>query len=159
MSGITLGRLRQERKMWRKDHPFGFVCRPQRNEDGSNNMLCWDAKIPGKKGTPWEGGVYALTLTFTSEYPSEAPKAKFNPPLFHPNVYASGAVCLSILGKAWKPNITIKQIMQGIQDLLDTPNWGDPANGPAIKLWDRGEGKAAYEERVRQEAKKYAPDE
>ena len=79
MSGITLGRLRQERKMWRKDHPFGFVCRPQRNEDGSNNMLCWDAKIPGKKGTPWEGGVYALTLTFTSEYPSEAPKAKFNP--------------------------------------------------------------------------------
>ena len=122
-------------------------------------MMVWDARIPGKKGTVWEGGVYKLTLTFTSEYPSEAPKAKFTPPLFHPNVYASGAVCLSILGAAWKPNITIKQIMQGLQDLLGTPNWADPANGPAVAVWNRGEGKDEYEARVRQEAKKYAPDE
>ena len=37
---------------------------------------------------------------------------KFVPPLFHPNVYPSGTVCLSILDeeKAWKPAITIKQV-------------------------------------------------
>ena len=144
--------------MWRRDHPFGFVCRPSRNEDGSNNMMLWDCKIPGAKGGCWEGGVYALTLSFTSEYPSVAPVAKFTPPLFHPNVYASGQVCLSILGKAWAPNITIKQIMQGLQDLLDAPNWADPANGPAVNLWNRGEGKKAYEARVREEAKKYAAE-
>ena len=30
---------------------------------------------------------------------------KFEPPLFHPNVYPSGTICLSILNeeKAWKP--------------------------------------------------------
>ena len=48
---------------------------------------------------------------------------KFTPPLFHPNVFPSGTVCLSILDeeKSWKPAITIKQILLGIQDLLNDP--------------------------------------
>jgi ubiquitin-protein ligase len=34
------------------------------------------------------------------------------PPLFHPNVYPSGTVCLSLLDeeKDWRPAITIKQV-------------------------------------------------
>ena len=37
---------------------------------------------------------------------------KFEPPLFHPNVYPSGTICLSLLDeeKGWKPSITIKQV-------------------------------------------------
>lgn len=37
---------------------------------------------------------------------------KFEPPVFHPNVYPSGTVCLSILEeeKDWRPAITIKQV-------------------------------------------------
>jgi len=37
---------------------------------------------------------------------------KFEPPIFHPNVYPSGTVCLSILEeeKDWRPAITIKQV-------------------------------------------------
>lgn len=37
---------------------------------------------------------------------------KFTPPLFHPNVYPSGTVCLSILDEdgGWRPAITIKQV-------------------------------------------------
>jgi ubiquitin-conjugating enzyme E2 I len=37
---------------------------------------------------------------------------KFVPPLFHPNVYPSGTVCLSILNEdeGWKPGISIKQV-------------------------------------------------
>lgn len=39
---------------------------------------------------------------------------KFEPPIFHPNVYPSGTVCLSILeeDKDWRPAITIKQVGQ-----------------------------------------------
>lgn len=41
---------------------------------------------------------------------------KFSPPLFHPNVYPSGTICLSILDeeKSWKPQITIKQVSSPI---------------------------------------------
>jgi len=55
------------------------------------------------------------------------------------NVYPSGTICLSILNeeKAWKPAITIKQIVLGIQDLLDNPNAEDPAQSEAYILFKR----------------------
>ena len=41
----------------------------------------------------------------------------------------TGTVCLSILSedKDWKPSITVKQILMGIQELLAEPNIADPA--------------------------------
>ncbi|RXN32826.1 interleukin-2 receptor subunit beta-like protein [Labeo rohita] len=50
MSGIALSRLSQERKAWRKDHPFGFVAVPTKNPDGTMNLMNWECAIPGKKG-------------------------------------------------------------------------------------------------------------
>uniref|UniRef100_A0A2K5RKY6 SUMO-conjugating enzyme UBC9 n=1 Tax=Cebus imitator TaxID=2715852 RepID=A0A2K5RKY6_CEBIM len=129
MSGIALSRLAQERKAWRKDHPFGFMAVPTKNPDGTMNLMNWECAIPGKKGTPWEGGLFKLRMLFKDDYPSSPPKCKFEPPLFHPNVYPSGTVCLSILeeDKDWRPAITIKQILLGIQELLNEPNIQDPA--------------------------------
>lgn len=49
--------------------------------------------------TDWEGGYYPLTLHFTEDYPSKPPKCKFPQGFFHPNVYPSGTVCLSILNE------------------------------------------------------------
>lgn len=40
--------------------------------------------------TPWEGGLFKLRMIFKDDYPSSPPKCKFEPPLFHPNVYPSG---------------------------------------------------------------------
>lgn len=40
--------------------------------------------------TPWEGGSYKLRMIFKDDYPATPPKCKFEPPLFHPNVYPSG---------------------------------------------------------------------
>jgi ubiquitin-conjugating enzyme E2 I len=97
----------------------------------------WEAGIPGKAGTPWENGTYKLYLLFPegpntfittnaySRIPHSSTKmyiipwnlidlwvGKFDPPLFHPNIYPSGTVCLSILNEdeGWKPAITIKQV-------------------------------------------------
>jgi len=46
--GIAKGRLSEERKMWRIDHPFGFYARATPNGDGSSNLMKWEAGIPGK---------------------------------------------------------------------------------------------------------------
>ena len=74
------------------------------------------------------------------------------PPLFHPNVYPSGTICLSILNEeeGWSPAITIKQMLLGIQDLLDTPNPNSPAQSAAYQMFVQD--KAAYARRVREEA-------
>mmetsp|Transcript_1771 Transcript_1771/g.3891 ORF Transcript_1771/g.3891 Transcript_1771/m.3891 type:complete len:160 (+) Transcript_1771:144-623(+) len=157
MVGIAQGRLVEERRAWRKDHPIGFYARPTSSPDGSSNMMKWEAGIPGKEGSDWEGGVYKVHMEFSEEYPSRPPKCKFVPPLFHPNVYPSGTICLSILNEeeGWRPAITIKQILIGIQDLLDEPNPDSPAQSEAYQMFINN--KAGYKSRVLQEARKNAP--
>lgn len=117
----------------------------------------WVTGIPGKEGTDWAGGLYKVVMEFTEEYPSKPPKCKFVPPLFHPNIYPSGTVCLSILNEEedWRPAITIKQVLLGIQDLLDNPNPNSPAQSEAYNLFTRN--KEAYKRRVKEEAAKNAP--
>lgn len=45
------------------------------------------------------------------------PQCKLPEKFFHPNIYPSGTVCLSILNEdeGWRPSITVKQILVGIQ--------------------------------------------
>jgi hypothetical protein len=50
MSGIAVGRLTEERKNWRKDHPAGFFARPMKKDDNSTNIMAWETGIPGKEG-------------------------------------------------------------------------------------------------------------
>ncbi|EHK99179.1 putative asparagine synthetase [Glarea lozoyensis 74030] len=96
-----------------------------------------------------------MNVTFPDEYPTKPPKCKFTPPLFHPNVYPSGTVCLSILNEeeGWKPAITIKQILLGVQDLLDDPNPESPAQAEAYNLFKKD--RAAYETKVKKIQKMY----
>ncbi|KAK8055864.1 SUMO-conjugating enzyme ubc9 [Apiospora rasikravindrae] len=142
-------RLQEERKQWRKDHPFGFWARPVKNKDGVMDLKVWECGIPGKDKTLWEGGLFKMTMTF--------PEGKFTPPLFHPNVYPSGTVCLSILNEeeGWKPAITVKQIALGVQDLLDNPNPESPAQAEAYNLFKKD--RTEYERRVRRVVKENAP--
>ncbi|KAF3353677.1 hypothetical protein VD0004_g1214 [Verticillium dahliae] len=146
---LCQNRLQEERKAWRKDHPFGFYARPARTPNGTLDLKVWDCGIPGKEKTMWEKGLFKLIITFPDEYPTKPPKCKFVPPLFHPNVYPSGTVCLSILNEeeAWKPAITVKQILLGIQELLNTPNPESPAQAEAYSLFKKD--KSEYEKRIR----------
>ncbi|KAF9976821.1 E2 SUMO-conjugating protein ubc9 [Actinomortierella ambigua] len=134
MSGICRSRLAEERKQWRKDHPYGFYARPEKKPDSTLDLMTWHVGIPGKPGTPWENGLYKLMLTFPE-----------------------GTVCLSILNEeeGWKPAITIKQILLGIQDLLNDPNPESPAQSEAYVMFKKD--KVAYEKRVRQQAKENPP--
>jgi ubiquitin-conjugating enzyme E2 I len=155
------------RKQWRRDHPFGFFAKPVRGANSVLDLKTWEVGIPGREKTIWEGGLFKLTLTFPDEYPTKPPKCettpgrtacedhfltragKFVPPLFHPNVYPSGTVCLSILNEeeGWKPAITIKQILLGIQDLLNDPNPESPAQADAYNLFKKD--RVGYERKIK----------
>ncbi len=53
-------------------------------------------------------------MEFPEDYPAAPPKCKFNQVLFHPNIYPSGSVCLSILNEEedWRPNLKIKDVIK-----------------------------------------------
>ncbi|KAF2283753.1 hypothetical protein GH714_014858 [Hevea brasiliensis] len=133
--GIARGRLTEERKAWRKNHPHGFVAKPETLPDGTVNLMVWHCTIPGKPGTDWEGGYFPLTLHFSEDYPSKPPSVNFL--------------------KGWRPAITVKQILVGIQDLLDQPNPADPAQTEGYHLFIQDA--VEYKKRVRQQAKQYPP--
>ncbi len=98
--------------------------------------------------------VCVFPLTPTPPLPSPG---VFEPALFHPNIFPSGTVCLSILNeeKDWSPGITIKQILLGVQELLNEPNVDDPAQELPFKLYKSD--KKAYTQRVLQQAKENPP--
>jgi ubiquitin-conjugating enzyme E2 I len=53
-----------DRKQWRKDHPFGFYAKPARTKEGVLDLKNWECGIPGKEKTIWEGGIFKLTIAF-----------------------------------------------------------------------------------------------
>ncbi|KAG9130903.1 hypothetical protein Leryth_006677 [Lithospermum erythrorhizon] len=91
----------------------------------------------------------------SDEDPSKSPKCKFPLGFFHPNRYPSGTVCLSILNEdsGCRPAITIRQLLVGIQDLLDAPNILDPTQSDGYKMFV--EDKTEYRRRVRQQHSSY----
>ena len=44
-----------------------------------------------------EGGIFNAKMKFPEDYPDKPPKMKFVTPIWHPNVYPNGDVCISIL--------------------------------------------------------------
>ena len=92
-------------------------------------------------------GTFKLTLDFTEEYPNRPPTVKFVTPLFHPNVYADGAICLDILQNAWTPIYDVAAVLTSIQSLLCDPNPASPANAEAARLY--ADDRREYNRRVR----------
>lgn len=71
---LCQNRLSEERKQWRKDHPFGFVAKPAKTSQGTLDLNKWECSIPGKEKTLWEGGLFKLEVHFPEEYPTKPPK-------------------------------------------------------------------------------------
>ena len=81
-------------------------------------------QIPARESSVWYPGIYPGRPSFTTEYPERPPTFKFLPidgkPLFHPNVFNDGKICMSIInppesmhaygkGGNWSVSVTIKQ--------------------------------------------------
>ena len=91
-----------------------------------SNMLHGYACIIGPSDTPYQYGFYFFKLEFTTNYPSEPPKVTYytqgDKIRFHPNLYRSGKVCVSILntwrGEQWSSCQTISSILLTLTTLF-----------------------------------------
>jgi ubiquitin-conjugating enzyme E2 D/E len=92
----------------------------------NNNLFEWEAVILGPIGTPYEGGVFNLSISIPSNYPFKPPIVIFNTRIYHPNINSSGNICLDILKTQWSPALTISKILLSICSLLSDPNPNDP---------------------------------
>lgn len=113
-----------------------------------NDLMIWFAKINGPSDTPYEEGVFDIQLTFDNDYPVKAPSVKFLTPMYHPNIYRDGKICVDILqSHEWTPAQNVRTILVSIMSLLMDPNPSSPANREAAELYNKD--KTAYEQKVR----------
>lgn len=147
----ALERLCTERSNLKKSRKYLFSANPI-VEKNVLNLYKWKCAFPGPNVDLYEGSYYEVTMTFTKEYPFKSPKVRFQNPVFHPNVYQTGDVCLDVLAQSWKPSMNIMQILTAVQQLLVTPNEKSPANGTASNEY---KDKKLYKKKVRENIEKY----
>ena len=124
----------------------------QENVDGveilaTKDIYNWKATIDGPKDTPFEEGKFDIELKFNDDYPVKPPYVKFITPMFHPNIYRDGKICVDILQREWSPAQNIRTILISIRSLLIDPNPDSPANRDAATLFVKD--KEGYYNRVR----------
>lgn len=107
-------------------------------------------------------------LHFPRDYPLSPPTMRFTTPLFHPNIYPDGRVCISILhppgddpnmyessSERWSPVQSVEKILLSVVSMLAEPNDESGANIDACKLWrsDRAKFNEIVKDNVRQSLK------
>lgn len=90
------------------------------------NLYEWEATIIGPTDTPYEGGIFRMSILFPQDYPFRPPRIKFQTPIYHPNIHSSGEICLDILKDKWSPALTIQKVLLSLCSLLNDPNPADP---------------------------------
>lgn len=106
-------RIQRELKEFMKSPP------PNLSVKVGKNIRIWIITMVGTKGSLYEGEKYRLRVQFPANYPTEPPSAYFlQPTPRHEHVYTNGDICLSLLGKDWRPNMTAQSIAMSILSIL-----------------------------------------
>ena len=126
-----------------------------------NNLFEWRLSIIGPRDTPYNGGLFYLTLKFPENYPSYPPKVTFDTPIYHMNVASIGYQYTPILGEPnlnilnqWKPEFKVKDILVSIYSLFYMNNIDCKLSNVMTEEFKNN--KSLYEEKIKYFTRKYA---
>ncbi|KAK4501468.1 hypothetical protein PRZ48_007277 [Zasmidium cellare] len=136
----------------------------------NENIFEWSvALIVLNPDSLYYGGYFKAKMNFPQNYPYQPPEFVFERPLWHPNVYTNGRLCISILhapgddimsgemaGERWSPVQRVESVLISILSLLDDAECSSPANVDAgVQLRNDPEG---YKRRVAEDREKSKED-
>eukprot|EP00094_Tigriopus_californicus_P014201 TCALIF_13756-PA protein Name:"Similar to eff Ubiquitin-conjugating enzyme E2-17 kDa (Drosophila melanogaster)" AED:0.15 eAED:0.26 QI:0/0.4/0.5/0.66/0.6/0.33/6/652/262 len=119
-----------------------------------DDLFHWQATIMGPPESPFQGGVFFLTIHFPTDYPFKPPKVAFTTRIYHPNINSNGSICLDILRSQWSPALTISKVLLSICSLLCDPNPDDPLVPEIARIFKTDKDK--YADLAREWTRKYA---
>ncbi|KAF9891212.1 hypothetical protein FE257_004776 [Aspergillus nanangensis] len=119
------------------------------------------------------GGYFKAVMKFPQNYPYSPPEFRFLRPLYHPNIYQDGKLCISILhapgedemsgelaSERWSPAQRVESVLISILSLLDDAEVSSPANVDAgVMLRNQPEKYKAIVRNNVEESKRDIPEE
>jgi ubiquitin-conjugating enzyme E2 W len=107
-------RIQRELKEFLKSPPPGLSVKIS-----GKNVRLWVITLSMPDNSIYAGEKYKLRVQFPNDYPTSPPSVYFLPPTpRHEHVYTNGDICLSLLGKDWRPIMTAQSIAQAIFSIL-----------------------------------------
>jgi ubiquitin-conjugating enzyme E2 D len=87
----------------------------------------WKALVIGPEDSPYQNGVFIVSITIPTSYPFRPPIVTFRTKVYHPNVNTySGAICDHILKEEWRPTMSLRWVLAVIRTLLESPSLDHP---------------------------------
>ena len=132
----------------------------------NENLFKWKLIMKGGRDTPYEGGLFTISLEFPNDYPKHGPEFKFLNKIYHLNVdnqYDIGHISLSRLNE-WKgtgkvremPIYTVKQALFDIFWLFYNQGTDSPYDEERCILYR--DNPVKFNEEVKKWTQKYAID-
>ncbi|KAL5720432.1 E2 ubiquitin-conjugating enzyme [Ranunculus cassubicifolius] len=123
-------RIQKEMIEFNSDPPADCAAGPK-----GDNLYNWIAILMGPSGSPYEGGIFFLDITFPTDYPFKPPKVIFKTRIYHCNVDLNGNLGLDILKDSWSPALTISKVLLAIRSIFTNPNPYNPLTPGVAHLY------------------------
>ncbi len=66
---------------------------------------------------------HEVTINLNASYPRMMPELAWKTPIFHPNISASGVVCLGGYGTHWVPSVNLDELCNMLWDMIRYENY------------------------------------
>jgi len=117
-------------------------------EPASDDLFTWIVGMYGPPATIYEGGYFKARLRFPETYPMDPPSMVMIAPMWHPNIFEDGRLCISILhppgddptsgelaSERWNPTQSVATVLLSVISMLNEPNISSPANVDASVMY------------------------
>jgi ubiquitin-conjugating enzyme E2 D/E len=140
---------------FKKNPPPGSAGGPIKEAD----VFHWLVTIQGPPGSPYEGGIFKVTIDFPQEFPRKAPTVKMTTKIWHPAFSvqkgSEGEFCDEILTK-WVVTQKTVNVIKKLVDFLKNPEASAAHAGNPAPLEELLGDKAKFNETATQWTRQYA---
>jgi len=124
LAPVAKNRIKRELSLLATDPPPGTSCY------APNDCLTYlHATISGPPDSPFDNGIFLVSITIPNRYPFEPPKVRFQTMIHHPNIDAQGRICLDTLKQrpagSWSPAVSLPSLLLSLRALMEKPNGDD----------------------------------
>ncbi|KAG5996425.1 hypothetical protein E4U52_006669 [Claviceps spartinae] len=143
---VTAAQLRIQTDLAEIDQDESFRKTLNTEYKDKDDILNFSLIIEPDEGM-YRGGRFIFDFSASQNFPHEPPKVRCRQKIYHPNIDLEGNVCLNILREDWKPVVTLKFVLIGLQHIFLDPNAKDPLNKEAAE--ELKNNKEAFKRNVR----------